>query len=302
MLLVTWEEMADYMNRAQPQSCAVHADAKHEAPAEGAGEVDLAARALLDACYKADENSDLSDFVDGMLLTRLDKALRARSSAPEAREDAPSLAEALMKAFEEVHDGGLLYVARLADNGRMVLDGDFDLNDIAARVAAAVRPQPTLTVWYGSMPESNGRQNWTAILTRKDAEGFDIHSDGFCFHRSEYPDRARYEADEMRWIIGELAERPDILAYDETKHSGYVAPKAPPVAHLRDAHEGQGDECLVPAAEGDPGSFPVYRRTPDRIVAFQRRSPTSGWVTVEEDDVPHYRSRGQEIRALGVVA
>lgn len=150
----------------------------------------------------------------------------ARSSAPEAREDAPSLAEALMKAFEEVHDGGLLYVARLADNGRMVLDGDFDLNDIAARVAAAVRPQPALTVWYGSMPESNGRENWTAILGRKDAPDFDLHIDGFCFHRSEYPDRARYEADEMRWIIGELAERPDILAYDETKHSGYAAPKA----------------------------------------------------------------------------
>lgn len=55
------------------------------APAEGAGEIASAARALLDACYKADENSDLSDFVDGMLLTRLDKALRARSSAPEAR-------------------------------------------------------------------------------------------------------------------------------------------------------------------------------------------------------------------------
>ena len=31
-----------------------------------------------------------------------------------------------------------------------------------------------------------------------------------------------------------------------------------PVAYLRDAHEGEGDECLVPAAKGDPGSFPVY--------------------------------------------
>lgn len=29
---------------------------------------------------------------------------------------------------------------------------------------------------------------------------------------------------------------------------------------LRDAHEGEGDECLVPCAEGDPGAFPVYRR------------------------------------------
>lgn len=31
-----------------------------------------------------------------------------------------------------------------------------------------------------------------------------------------------------------------------------------PVAYLRDAHEGEGDECLVPAAKNDPGSFPVY--------------------------------------------
>lgn len=29
------------------------------------------------------------------------------------------------------------------------------------------------------------------------------------------------------------------------------------VAWLRDAHEGQGDECLVIAAKGDPGAFPV---------------------------------------------
>ena len=66
--------------------CACAAGIPFKAPAEGAGEIASAARALLDACYKADENSDLSDFVDGMLLTRLDKALRARSSAPEARE------------------------------------------------------------------------------------------------------------------------------------------------------------------------------------------------------------------------
>lgn len=31
-----------------------------------------------------------------------------------------------------------------------------------------------------------------------------------------------------------------------------------PVAWLRDAHDGQGDQCLVPAAKGDPGAFPVY--------------------------------------------
>lgn len=41
-------------------------------------------------------------------------------------------------------------------------------------------------------------------------------------------------------------------------------PEAPkveqvPVAWLRDAHGGQHDECLVPAAQGDPDAFPVYR-------------------------------------------
>lgn len=30
------------------------------------------------------------------------------------------------------------------------------------------------------------------------------------------------------------------------------------VAWLRDAHEGEGDECFVSAAKGDPGAFPVY--------------------------------------------
>ena len=52
------------------------------------GEVEGAASALLDACYTADENSDLSDFIDGTLLTRLDRALSARVlaalSAPQA--------------------------------------------------------------------------------------------------------------------------------------------------------------------------------------------------------------------------
>lgn len=35
-----------------------------------------------------------------------------------------------------------------------------------------------------------------------------------------------------------------------------------PVAWLRDAHEGEGDECLVPAAKGDLGAFPVFTDGP----------------------------------------
>lgn len=82
-----------------------------------------------------------------------------------------------------------------------------------------------LTVWYGEMPESNGRRNYTASLHRK---GGSIHTEGLCFARSEYPDRVRYEADRMRWIIGELADKPDILAYDPDLHSGYVDPNYNP--------------------------------------------------------------------------
>ena len=96
--------------------------------------------------------------------------------------------------------------------------------------AAQHQPAPVaLTVWYGSMPESNGKTNWTAILHRKGEpvyEGVNITLD-----RSEYPDRVRYEADRMRYLIGELTEEPDILDYDDKLHSGYVYPnKSAPVA------------------------------------------------------------------------
>ena len=80
-------------------------------------------------------------------------------------------------------------------------------------------PRPTLTVWYGAMPETNGKTNWTAILHRKG----ECLSTGITIDRSEYPDRVRYGADRMRHLIGELAGEPDILAYDADAHSGYVA-------------------------------------------------------------------------------
>lgn len=105
-----------------------------------------------------------------------------------------------------------------------------------------------LTVWYGEMPESNGRRNWTATLRR--VNPMDKWDQGFCFARSEYPDRVRYEADRMRWIIGELPEEPDILAYDADAHSGYVAPHPAPDA-LRVAVEAL--EPFARAADGLDG-------------------------------------------------
>lgn len=85
--------------------------------------------------------------------------------------------------------------------------------------------KPELTVWYGSMPETNGKTNWTAMLHRKGQHPWE----GITIDRSEYPDRVRYEADRMRHLIGELADEPDILAYDADAHSGYVNPGNSPV-------------------------------------------------------------------------
>lgn len=82
--------------------------------------------------------------------------------------------------------------------------------------------RPELAVWYGSMPESNGKTNWTAILYRKGGETLSCLAEGITIDRSEYPERVRYEADKMRHLIGEIDEEPWILDYDSEKHSGYV--------------------------------------------------------------------------------
>jgi hypothetical protein len=90
--------------------------------------------------------------------------------------------------------------------------------------------QPRLTVRFHPMPESNGKRNWTVLLSRVswpegDGPLGDIAS-GICVHRSEYYDRARYDADRMRYLIGELPEEPFILDYDADLRE---PPKAEPV-------------------------------------------------------------------------
>jgi hypothetical protein len=76
-----------------------------------------------------------------------------------------------------------------------------------------------LSVWYGKLPESNGKSNWTAILHRKGESP--VFGDYMTIDCSEYPDRVRYEADRMRYLIGEIVEEPFILDYDANLHSGY---------------------------------------------------------------------------------
>lgn len=110
------------------------------------------------------------------------------------------------------------------------------LQSTIARLEAKVAELESgqLTVWYGAMPESNGKTNWTAILHRKS----DPIYEGCCItlDQSEYPERVRYEADRVRYLIGELAEEPFILDYDANKHSGYTPPPAP-VAVVQFANE-----------------------------------------------------------------
>ena len=111
--------------------------------------------------------------------------------------------------------------------------------------AAPPAQQPELTVWYGSMPETNGKANWTAVLHRKG----ECMSTGITIDRSEYPDRVRYEADRMRYLIGQFTDEPDIMAYDENAHSGYVKPPAPMA--VTDVCDGNEQDAFEKWASGD---------------------------------------------------
>lgn len=70
-----------------------------------------------------------------------------------------------------------------------------------------------LDVWYGAMPESNGKSNWTAVLYNNTGDQWDIAS-GFTLARSEYPHRVRYDADCIKHMLGKIPNKPDILEYD----------------------------------------------------------------------------------------
>jgi hypothetical protein len=99
-----------------------------------------------------------------------------------------------------------------------------------AALSTPVQAQPELTVWFGSMPESCGRENWTVTLRRKTrpeaGSASELHHlmSGFQVYRTEYKDRARYEADRLRFLLGEIDKEPHILDYDADLHSGYVEP------------------------------------------------------------------------------
>lgn len=102
-------------------------------------------------------------------------------------------------------------------------------------IIAPIAAQPELFVWYGSMPESSGKSNWTALLIRKGESP--LTSPAHTIDRSEYPDRVRYEADRVRFLIGELDKEPCILDYDADKCDSPVVaqPNVPDVREWQQA-------------------------------------------------------------------
>ncbi|MFP8639604.1 DUF551 domain-containing protein [Klebsiella michiganensis] len=142
--------------------------------------------------------------------------------------------DCLQSLWEHIEKGDprdvAAYCAFMWYHGWVTTDYDRNVQNAcrAAMLQGKAEPvslHPELSVWYGSMPESNGKSNWTAILHRKG----ECLSTGITIELSEYPERVRYEADRVRHIIGELKEEPDILAYDADEHSGYVKPGNSPV-------------------------------------------------------------------------
>lgn len=150
----------------------------------------------------------------------------------------------------------------------MEMDDDFDSafehgkafgwNAYRAAMLQGADKKPDLTVWYGSMPESNGKANWTAILHRK-GEGRCMN--GFTIDRSEYPGRVLYAADRVRYLIGEKSERPSILDYDADAHSGYMKTGNSPV--IQDGWVLVPEEPtheMLEAGDEQFGTYDVYRR------------------------------------------
>lgn len=175
-----------------------------------------ASRAVLDGC--------LADRLYEAIGIARDRAVHAGSTPRRKKWEATAADLRAALARAPLSGQGATHWKAFIDNWM----GEYDvvLKNAAYHAILSVSPLPTLTVWSGPMPESNGRHNYTAVLHRKDSEGLDRFTDGFQFARGEHPDRVRYEADFMRWLIGERDTKPELWddCYDMDKHSGYKAP------------------------------------------------------------------------------
>lgn len=89
---------------------------------------------------------------------------------------------------------------------------------VAPQAAVADQPpnQPKLTVRLTSFPESNGKRNWTALLTRVEPwNGLVGNCGGMTLARGEFWNRVAYAAERARFLLGERADEPYILDYGD---------------------------------------------------------------------------------------
>lgn len=146
----------------------------------------------------------------------------SRAQATQPAQQAPAVSDEQICAVLEDH--GFPTHVHHAD-GKFMMAGTSQIITAFRALLSQSAAAPKLSVWYGPMPETNGKSNFTAILMRDgDIVG------GHTIDRSEYPERVRYEADRVRYLIGELEKEPYIFDYDADKHSGYVEPAAAPVS------------------------------------------------------------------------
>lgn len=96
--------------------------------------------------------------------------------------------------------------------------GGFHVQEVPVIGAVALPTTPELIVGFGSMPESNGRENWTVrLIRRKDIDPnqpINAEANAFQLFRSEFKDRMRYEADCLRFFLEQTDKKPNILDYD----------------------------------------------------------------------------------------
>lgn len=86
----------------------------------------------------------------------------------------------------------------------------------AQRDAEDAAQQPRLKVHLTAFPESNGKQNWTALLVRADKwDGLVGNCGGISLARGELWNRVAYAAECARFLIGERDTEPFILDYGD---------------------------------------------------------------------------------------
>lgn len=90
------------------------------------------------------------------------------------------------------------------------------IDQLQAQAQPAREPQPILRVRIASFPESNGKRNWTALLTREGKwDGLRGNCSGLTLAHGECWNRVAYAAQRARFLLGQRDTEPFILDYGD---------------------------------------------------------------------------------------